>query len=193
MFYPIWYKEVKMKKTEYAISDFIVAGEIKDIRKKLNLSQAGFADFVNVSKKTVERWESGKETVSGPIVTLIHMLREYPEFEQKMRIPEKVYPLRLWYMFQNQVCTVIDADERLRKVKLYNFTDDLLKRAFGKVEEPDFEQYEEFLESRCFPRGRDKMKLQLEQLGLPFYDPILIIEKTQGRMAEDLFWIRIER
>ena len=182
-----------MKKTEYAISDFILAEEIKDIRKKLNLSQAGFADFVNVSQKTVERWESGKETVSGPIVTLIHMLREYPEYERKMRIPEKVYPLRLWYMFQNQVCTVIDADERLHKVKLYNFTNDLLKRAFGKEEEPDFEQYEEFLESRCFPRSRDKMKLQLEQLGLPFYDPILIIEKTQGRMAEDLFWIRIER
>ena len=25
------------------------------------------------------------------------------------------------------------------------------------------------------------------------YDPILIIEKTEGRMAEDKFWIRIER
>ena len=27
----------------------------------------------------------------------------------------------------------------------------------------------------------------------PFYDPIMIIEKTEGRMAEDNFWIRIER
>ena len=28
---------------------------------------------------------------------------------------------------------------------------------------------------------------------VPFYDPIMIIEKTEGRMAEDNFWIRIER
>ena len=61
------------------------------------------------------------------------------------------------------------------------------------VEEPDYNQYIEFLESRCFPESRDKMKLILKDLGLPFYDPIMIIEKTEGRMAEDDFWIRIER
>lgn len=33
----------------------------------------------------------------------------------------------------------------------------------------------------------------LKDLGLPFYDPIMIIEKTEGRMAEDNFWICIER
>ena len=54
-------------------------------------------------------------------------------------------------------------------------------------------QYLEFLESRCFPKSRDKMKLVLKDLRLPFYDPIMIIEKTEGRMAEDDFWIRIER
>ncbi len=37
------------------------------------------------------------------------------------------------------------------------------------------------------------MKLILADLGLPFYDPFLIIEKTEGRMAEDNYWIRIER
>lgn len=40
---------------------------------------------------------------------------------------------------------------------------------------------------------RDKMKLVLEDLKIPFYDPYLIIEKTEGRMAEDDFWIRIEK
>ena len=43
------------------------------------------------------------------------------------------------------------------------------------------------------PESRDKMKLILKDLGLPFYDPIMIIEKTEGRMEEDDFWIRIER
>ena len=36
-------------------------------------------------------------------------------------------------------------------------------------------------------------KLVLRDLGIPFYDPYLIIQKTEGRMAEDDFWIRIEK
>ena len=84
-------------------------------------------------------------------------------------------------------------DELHKKVKIRNYTQDDLLKAFGVNERPDFKTYEEFLESRCFPRSRDKMKIALEELGLPFYDPLLIVEKTQGRMAEDDFWIRIER
>jgi putative transcriptional regulator len=74
-----------------------------------------------------------------------------------------------------------------------NYIDNPLFRAFGKNTEPDFDDYEEFLRSRCFPETRDKMKLELKRLGLPFYDPLMIIEKTEGRMADDHFWIKIER
>lgn len=91
------------------------------------------------------------------------------------------------------VVTLIDVNERERKVKIKNYTDKIMFRAFGVMEEPDYNQYIEFLESRCFPESRDKMKLILKDLALPFYDPIMIIEKTEGRMAEDDFWIRIER
>ena len=66
-------------------------------------------------------------------------------------------------------------------------------RAFGRNEKPDYRDYEEFLESRCFPRTRDQMKLMLRELNLPFYDPFLIIQKTEGKMAEDDFRIEIER
>lgn len=61
------------------------------------------------------------------------------------------------------------------------------------IEKITFEEYEDFLKSRCFPEERDKIKTILKELNLPFYDPLLIIEKTQGRMAEDDFWIKIER
>ena len=111
----------------------------------------------------------------------------------ELAIPEKVYPLRLWYMSGDQVSTIIDVDEQNRKVEIHNYTKDYIARAFGVIECPSFEDYEAFLESRCFPRTRDKLKLVLEDLGLPFYDPFMIIEKTEGRMAEDDFWIRIER
>ena len=84
-------------------------------------------------------------------------------------------------------------NEPERKVKAKNYTDKIMFRAFGVVETPDYDQYLEFLESSCFPSSRDKMKLILKDLDLPFYDPMMIIEKTEGRMAEDDFWIRIER
>ena len=94
---------------------------------------------------------------------------------------------------RQDVCTLIDVNEQERKVKIRNYTDRVMFRAFGTVENPDYKDYQEFLESRCFPESRDKMKLILKDLGLPFYDPIMIIEKTEGRMAEDNFWVRIER
>ena len=37
------------------------------------------------------------------------------------------------------------------------------------------------------------MKLILKELNLPFYDPFMIIQKTDGRMADDNFHIVIER
>ena len=87
----------------------------------------------------------------------------------------------------------LDVDEILRTVTVHNYTEDPLYRAFGRNTEPTFEEYEEFLESRCFPRTRDKMKLQLKELDIPFYDPEMIIRKTEGRMAGDDFWVRMER
>ena len=101
--------------------------------------------------------------------------------------------MRIWYMFHQEICSVIDVDEQARKLQVHNYTNNPIKCAFGREAMPTFEQYEEFLESRCFPKTRDKMKLILRELDLPFYDPLMIIEKTQGRMAEDDFWIRIER
>ena len=96
-------------------------------------------------------------------------------------------------MYNQMVCTIIDVNEMKREVCITNYTDNLMFRAFGAEESPNFQMYQEFLESRCFPKTRDKMKLILKDLDLPFYDPFMIIEKTEGRMAEDHFWIRIER
>ena len=92
-----------------------------------------------------------------------------------------------------KVCTLIDVDEVKQIVRIKNYADNIMFRAFGSNQNPDIDDYREFLESRCFPRTRDKMKLVLKDIGVPFYDPYLIIQKTEGRMAEDDFWIRIEK
>lgn len=177
----------------FAVSNALSGKDINYIRKKLKLTQAEFAELVNVSVKTVERWERGDKPITGPIVTLVKILKEHPQIQEGLRIPKRSYPMRLWYMCKDEVCTIIDIDEREKKIEIYNYVKDYTMRAFGREEKPTFEQYETFLESRCFPRSRDKMKLILKDLDLPFYDPLMIIEKTQGKMAEDNFWIKIER
>lgn len=96
-------------------------------------------------------------------------------------------------MHDQTVCTIIDVDESRQRIRIKNYAKHIMFRAFGKIEDPDYDMYMDFIESRCFSRSRDKMKLILQDLDLPFYDPLMIIEKTEGRMAEDHFWIRIER
>lgn len=182
-----------MEKTQFAITDALTAADIKIIRNQLKMTQREFAALVNVTHKTIERWESSEKEITGPIVPLVKILRENTDIADMLKVPEKRYAIRLWYMYNSEVCTIIDVNEQERKVAIYNYTNRIMFRAFGKVENPTFEQYEEFLESRCFPRTRDKMKLMLREFDLPFYDPLMIIERTQGRMAEDQFWIKIER
>ena len=99
--------------------------------------------------------------------------------------------MRMKYMHEDEICTVIDVDFLHEKVYVFNTTKDVLHRAFGVVEEPTWEQFEEFLESRCFPRSRAHLKLILQDLEVESYEPIEIIEKTKGRMAEDHQWIDI--
>ena len=111
----------------------------------------------------------------------------------RLEVPEKKLKMRLWYMYRDKVCTLIDVDDLQRVVEIKNYTDDLLYCAFGVKQHPEYADYLAFLESRCFPASRDKLKLELKERGIPFYDPMLIIEKTEGRMAEDDFWLKIER
>lgn len=186
-------EEKIMSGKKFAITDTLSGKDIKLLRGQLQLTQAEFAGIANVSKKTIERWETSDKPITGPIVTLVRIMEENSWISRALEIPEQFFPMRLWYMYKTEVCTILDVDERNRELTVYNYKKNPMFRAFGREEHPTYEQYEEFLESRCFPRTRDKMKLQLKELNLPFYDPMLIIEKTQGRMAEDDFWIKIER
>ena len=86
-----------MKERKFALAESLQSSDIKAIRKKLQLTQKEFAEFANVSPKTVAYWESGKVEISGPIVTLVKILNEDIELASKLEIPKKEYPLRLWY------------------------------------------------------------------------------------------------
>lgn len=177
----------------FAVDEYVTPEDIKRIRKKLQLTQKEFAKLIGSSKPTVERWESSDNNITGPVVLLIRMLGEKPEYVEYLRIPQRELPVRMMYMYKQRICTLIDVDDVKRIVRIRNYHDNLMFTAFGANKTPDYDDYMEFLESRCFPRTRDKMKLVLNELGIPFYDPYMIVEKTQGRMQEDDFWIKIDK
>lgn len=99
--------------------------------------------------------------------------------------------LRLNYMNRNELCTTIDVDFKHEKIKIKNYTDKIPLRAFGVVENPTWEDFQWFLKDRCFPETRAHLKWVLSDVGISFYDPLMIIEKTKGKMAEDQQWIEV--
>ena len=101
------------------------------------------------------------------------------------------FTMRMNFMNHDNLCTTIDIDFMHEKIKIKNYTDQIIFRAFGVVTEPTWDDFEYFLEERCFPRTRDHVKDILREMNIPFYDPLLIIEKTQGRMSDDHQWIMI--
>jgi putative transcriptional regulator len=48
--------------------------EIKQIRKKLNMSQAVFAAYFGISKRTLQEWEQGRRHPEGPACTLLMVI-----------------------------------------------------------------------------------------------------------------------
>lgn len=90
------------------------------------------------------------------------------------------------------LCGEILADDTAQAVCVQNHTTDFLKMPFGNNQAPTWEDYVEFLENRCIPKSRAGLQEYLETLGLDHYDPIDIIRKTQGRMAEDQLWLKVE-
>ena len=104
--------------------------------------------------------------------------------------PADGYTLRMTYMYKQYPCTVIDVDFLNQKIMIQNKTKDMLRRAFGVIEEPTWEDFSDFLKERCFPATRGNAKEILRQLQLTSYDPLQIVEKTRGRMAEDNMWLK---
>jgi DNA-binding transcriptional regulator YiaG len=55
------------------------AVRIRQIRKRLDLSQQAFADMLNVSVATVRSWEQGVRTPDGASVRLLDVAERHPE------------------------------------------------------------------------------------------------------------------
>lgn len=56
-----------------------------DIRKRLGLSQSAFADMMGVSVRTIQEWEQGRTTPSGPALALLRIADQEPEVFLRVR------------------------------------------------------------------------------------------------------------
>jgi len=100
--------------------------------------------------------------------------------------------MEIYYYNDDALCTLIYADKTAQDLCAENYTDNLVKTAFGKNSIPTWADLEAFLEERCIPRQRAGLREYLEALGLDEYEPLAIIQKTKGRMAEDDQWMEVQ-
>lgn len=109
---------------------------------------------------------------------------------QRQKLGHEVKILRFYD--KKTLCSVIYADFTERTLAVENEGVPLLKTAFGNNPLPNWKDFMDFLEERCIPRQRAGLREYLEMLGLAEYDPMAIVERTGGRMAEDRQWLSIE-
>ena len=100
--------------------------------------------------------------------------------------------LEIRYYNAKTLCTLIYADQTAQDLLAENYTEQAVKTAFGKNPVPSWPDLESFLEERCIPCQRAGLREYLETLGLDEYDPLAIIQKTKGRMAEDDQWMEVQ-
>ena len=87
---------------------------------------------------------------------------------------------------------IVCADFTDKTLSIRNEDVPNLHRAFGVRELPTWDDFMEFLEDRCIPRERDGLRYYLDALGLDEYDSLTIVRRTEGRMAEDHQWLKVE-
>ena len=126
----------------------------------------------------------------GTTITIARKQSLHESLEANRHAGHKLYLLCCYS--GDTLCAKIAADETAQQVCLENLVTDYLKFPFGNNQFPSWEDYLHFLEDRCIPRSRVGLREYLEAIGVDSYAPLEIIQKTQGRMAEDDLWLTVE-
>jgi len=79
-------KGVRTSLVDIAALPKLNGSQIKTIRMSQHLSQAAFSSVLGVSKKTVEAWESGKNTPSGPAQRMLSLMLQDESFLEDNKI-----------------------------------------------------------------------------------------------------------
>lgn len=169
----------------------LTENQIAEIREKRGqgMKVSTLAKEYGVSRQTLSVYLNKKDQQLEAIIESLRIWRELNRPFNEVNVAD--YTLRMDFMCDEECCTQILVDFKREKIAIRNTTDKIMLRAFGMNRNPTWEDFIVFLEDRCFPKTRDNLKLILQDLDLEFYEPLNIIEKTQGRMGEDMHWLKI--
>jgi len=95
---------------------------------------------------------------------------------------------------------ILKKDEMVAEVSLCKKTGQVTKNILsdyfldvGQVEAiTDATSLNDWFETRCMLRSRADADIILKLMGLKEFNPFHIVQKTQGAMFEDYYWVRFE-
>ena len=153
---------------------------------KVTLPNAWMTDLgINEDCRELELSFDGKQIIIS---------RHLSGAEFATRSLARKHDVRLLSFFDyDKLCTTIYADFSDETLIAENHESDPVKTAFGNNPYPTWEDFQFFLQERCIPQQRSGLREYLEAIGVGEYDPIEIIDKTAGRMAEDNQWLEIRK
>lgn len=186
--YIIFYKEViiiekRIINVSISRSGGTAGGEAKNY--KISLPSAWIKEIgIGLNEREVELSFDGSKIILSKKGSLSDFLKEKQKAGHK---------LKLFHCYcKDALCAKFAADETDQSLCVENKTDDVLKLPFGNKQTPTWQDYRSFLEDRCVPKARAGLREYLETIGIDHYDPLEIIKKTQGKMAEDDLWFAVE-
>jgi len=77
-------KGSKYVEVVYFVSDNIDGKYVKKLREEKGLTQTALANILGVTKKTIEKWEQGKNKVTGSSAVLLTLLKNENGFLDKL-------------------------------------------------------------------------------------------------------------
>ena len=99
------FNKIKKYHVEYIDIESIVTNKfVKELRQKLNMTQTVFAEILGVTKKTIEKWEQGKNPVKGCSARLLYALNENPEL------------IKMFYVFEIIEPNTIQNDNSIKEI-----------------------------------------------------------------------------
>ena len=99
---------------------------------------------------------------------------------------------KMYFMNKDSVSTEIEYDRDSRIVEFVNHTSNPLHCAFGVKKHANWDDLEDFISSRVFPRERFGKNHILAALGLSSYNSWDIIKKNHGAQLDDYSWVKFD-
>ncbi len=75
---------LKQHTAEKITVPIVTSFELLNLRQKLNVSQAVFAQYLRTNKRTLENWEQGRAKPNAQAAVLIKMVEKYPDTIERL-------------------------------------------------------------------------------------------------------------